>query len=154
MTARITDVDRGLNRMAAVLAKHVRVRVGVLADEPKKESEGGASLLEVAAVHEFGAPAAGIPQRSFIRGTVDEKLPEIHALQASQARRILTGNVTPEIAVEQIGMRVKGFIQQRISAGIEPPLADSTIERKNGKTTPLIDTGQLRTSIAYQVEKA
>lgn len=157
MSARpqITDRDRGFAAMVARLAKHPSVKVGVLSDEPKEERDGAGeeiSLLEVAAIHEFGAPAANIPQRSFIRETVDVKREEIQRLQLVQAQRIVKGDVEPEAAVEQIGARVKGMIQQRIAAGIEPPNAPSTIERK-GSSKPLVDTGQLRESIDYQVER-
>ncbi len=157
MTARVTDRDTGyqamLHRLAS--AKGARVVVGVLADDAKREHDGEsgkASLLEVAAIHEFGAPAAGIPQRSFIRGTVDEKEAEIRELQAKQAQRILRGDVDAPTALEQIGLKVTGMVQQRIARGIEPPLAAETVERK-GSSKPLVDTGQLRSSITSKVER-
>ena len=70
--SRVTVKDNGaaaLLARAKTLAAGRVVRVGVLDDAPKDPHKGekpsGMSLLEVAAVHEFGAPAAGIPQRSF-----------------------------------------------------------------------------------------
>lgn len=154
--ARVTDTDRGLARVAARIAGKLRVRVGILSgsDAPKKDHDGGdggkASLLEVAAIHEFGAPAAGIPQRSFLRGGVDANEGEIRALQASQARRIVQGKVQPRIAMEQIGARVVGLLKKFIASNIPPPLKPETIARK-GSSVALIDTGQLRSSITYQV---
>jgi hypothetical protein len=48
---------------------------------------------------------------------------------------------------------VAGWMKARIAEGIPPPLAEATIARKGGgKTTPLINTGQLRNSIGYKVE--
>jgi hypothetical protein len=44
-----------------------------------------------------------------------------------------------------------GVIKQRIANGIAPPNSPYTIARK-GSSKPLIDTGQLRNSITYQVE--
>jgi len=151
---RVTDTDRGLARVAARL-RPFRVRVGILSDAPKDAQDGEASgqtLLEVAAVHEFGAPAAGIPQRSFIRGTVDEKEGEIVAAQAALARRIVQGKVDGPTAGAQLGAKVKGFVQQRIAQGIEPALAPETVERK-GSSKQLVDTGQLRSSITFVVEE-
>lgn len=54
--------------------------------------------------------------------------------------------------LERVGLWAQGSIQQRISDGIPPPNAESTIRRK-GSSTPLIDTGQLRTSIKYRVKR-
>ena len=42
-------------------------------------------------------------------------------------------------------------MQARIVAGIAPPLAASTLKRKGRKSTPLILTGQLRSSLTYAV---
>jgi hypothetical protein len=49
-----------------------------------------------------------------------------------------------------IGMRVVGDIQDRISDGIPPPNSPITIARK-GSSKPLIDSGQLRQSISFEV---
>lgn len=155
MSVRISDVDHGFLRLADRLAKKARVRVGILADEPKETEDGDTSplsLVEIAAIHEFGAPAAGIPQRSFIRGTVDEKRHEIEQLQFAQAKRIVLGQVDPDHAVEQLGAKVAAMMQRRIAQGIPPPNAPETVERK-GSSTPLIDTGQLRSSLSYELVK-
>jgi hypothetical protein len=151
----MSDVDRGLAALAQRLAGKARVRVGVLSDEPKASGDGNDSamtLLDVAARNEFGAPAAGVPQRSFIRATVDQEQARIRAMQSSQATRIISGDTTPEIALEQIGAVVQGSIQARIARGIDPPNAPSTVARK-GSSKPLVDTGQLRSSITYVVEE-
>ena len=84
--SKVTVKDQGANELLrrAHRGGDQTVRVGVLADQPKKERGGGVgtlSLVEVAALHEFGAPGAGIPQRSFIRATVDAHRDEIEALQ-------------------------------------------------------------------------
>jgi hypothetical protein len=151
VTATITDEDRGWNAVAARLARAYRVRVGVLDDAPKRGG-GPYSLLEVAAVHEFGAPAAGIPQRSFVRAPIDAARAQIQAAQATLARQIVQGKVSGAVAMQRLGALAKGVIQKAIAQGIEPPLLSATVERK-GSSTPLVDTGQLRSSIAYRVEK-
>jgi len=156
MSGRVTDTDRGakaLLRRASELAARRHVRVGILADEPKKEHAGenaGVTLLEVAAAHEFGVPGH-IPQRSFIRATVDEKREEITALQVKLARLALAGKLTVDAALDQLGAKVAGMCQNRIAEGLEPALAQETIDRK-GSSTPLVDTGQLRSSITWKVD--
>ena len=55
------------------------VRVGIL--EPDKQHSNGKSVGEVAQDAEFGAPARGVPQRSFLRAGVDE-FERLHGLQS------------------------------------------------------------------------
>lgn len=153
MTVRVTD--NGATKLLADLKAlgAMKVRVGVLADEPKRDREGRggrASLLEVAAMHEFGAPGANIPQRSFIRGTVDAKAAEIAAKQTALAKQVAEGELDPRVALERLGASVAGMVQTRIAEGIDPPNAPATVAAK-GSSTPLIDTGQLRSSITWQV---
>lgn len=155
MSSRVTIKDRGAKALlerARELAQGAKVRVGVLNDQPKKEREGSSklSLVEVAAIHEFGAPGADIPQRSFIRATVDEKASEIQALQVSLAGQIIAGEVTPDAALEMLGAKVAAMCQARIAQGIGPALHPDTIAKK-GSSKPLVDTGQLRSSITYEV---
>lgn len=160
MSSSVRVADRGSSALAAALRALAgsRVRVGVLADAPKKtgtrtgksgrQIQQAATLAEVAAAHEFGTDQ--IPQRSFIRATVDLKAAEITALQEKLAAQVAEGKITPEVALERFGVTVQGMIQARIAEGIGPALAPETIRRK-GSSKPLVDTGQLRSSITYQV---
>ena len=158
MAAKVTDtgpVDLA-KRLDAM--KRLKVRVGVLADAPKKEGtrtgkrgrqiQQAATLAQVAAAHEFGTDK--IPQRSFIRATVDLKASEIRAQQESLAAQVIAGKITPEVAMERLGIFTQGLIQARIAEGIDPPLKPATIARK-GSSKQLVDSGQLRSSITYQI---
>ncbi len=153
----VRDTDKGARALAARVHRVAgsRVRVGVLNDAPKEEGEGAAggdrSLLEVALIHEFGAPEAGIPQRSFIRAGVDENLPEIRRVQHALAVQVFRGAVELPVALDRLGAKVAALLQNRISRGLAPPNADSTIAKK-GSSKPLVDTGQLKASIAWEVE--
>ena len=174
MSGKVTVKDAGaadLLRRVRALAGGRSVRVGILADERKREDKavkGAASkkarivrkvekrtpysLLQVAIVHEFGG--GHVPARSFIRATIDEKRAEIQAEQLKAARAVVAGKVTPEVALQRLGAFVVGLVQARIAAGIAPPLAPSTLRKKRGKTTPLILTGQLRSAITFAVQGA
>lgn len=162
MTGRITDVDRGLAAVAQRVAERGRVRVGLLADkgqEPKTQrGPTGAivptemTLVDIAAIHEFGAPAAGIPKRSFLRDTVDGGADEIRRTQSVVARQIVLGGLRVRTGLDRIGAKVSGMIQRRIARRIPPPNAEATVERK-GSDVPLIDTGQLRSSITWALEE-
>lgn len=139
---------------ARELAKGRVVRVGILADAPKDvrpdEKPSSMTLAEIAALHEFGAPGAHIPQRSFIRATVDLHREEIQDLQVKLAARVLAGKLTPDQALGQLGAKVVGFIQRRIASNIPPKLKDATIAAK-GSSVSLVDTGQLRSSVTWEL---
>lgn len=165
MTAsRVTDTDHGadafLARIRALKASKARVRVGVLADaakDPPKDKNGKTgkppkyTLLEVAGVHEFGAPAANIPQRSFIRAPIDAHAEDITRLQAVLLTQIVEGRITEAAALDLLGAKVASWCQEAIDDGIEPALADETVQRK-GSSKPLVNTGQLKSAITWQVE--
>lgn len=173
MSGRVTVQDHG----GAALLKRVRelsggrkVRVGILADKPKDAApvKGSTSkkarvrakvaatksLLEIAIIHEFGG--GHVPARSFIRATMDERAADIQRLQVAVARQVLSGALTAEQGLSQIGAKVAAWVQARIVAGIAPALAESTRRQKRrlggkGKDTPLILTGQLKSSVTFAV---
>ncbi len=158
MSVRVVDngADALVARIRALRSSKAGVRVGILSDAPKKEREGATgklSLLEVAAVHEFGAPRAGIPARSFIRGTIDERTEDIARLERVMLAKVVAGDIELKPALDAIGAKVAGWIQQRIAAGIEPALSPATVAKKKS-STPLVDTGQLRSSVTWLVEGA
>ena len=149
MTVRISDTDRGAKRLAKLLADGA-LSVGVLGgDAGKSHEDSDLTVGEVAEIHEFGLGTA--PRRSFLAGWVDEKKDEITNVIIRGARAVASRKLTRVALLEQIGSWAVGSIQERISNGIEPPLAEQTIKRK-GSSVPLIDTGQLRASISYRVE--
>ena len=65
---------------------------------------------------------------------------------------MILGKQTPAAAYERIGQVVVGLVKKRIAEGIEPGNAPSTLEKKAPKTKPLIDSGQLRSSITHEVK--
>lgn len=158
---RFIDRDKGLRawreRLARAGAKKVKVGIfGERADQAKQLGDGftstALSLIEVATIHEFGAAGANIPERSFIRATIDIHKDEIHTLQKRLAVAFLARKMTEERALKMIGVFVRGLIQKRIAEGVPPELKPKTIQRK-GSSVPLIDTGQLRQSVTYEVDE-
>lgn len=157
MAMKITDKDLGWKRLQDMLRKsqgkaHAVVGVfGAKADE----DHGGLPNVVIACTHEFGLKIgnAVIPERSFIRGTVDAKTKEIAAMAKKLASLVIDGTTDIHKALDVLGQYVRGLIQARISAGIPPPLKPATIARK-GSSKPLIDTGQLRASIDTEVRAA
>lgn len=92
-----------------------------------------------------------IPERSFIRSTIDENAQKYRELAKKLALLIVDGKLTAERALELFGERVVADIKLHIQRGIDPPLAAETVRRK-GSSKPLIDTAQMINAITYQVE--
>lgn len=151
MAATVRTVDRGARRLVREIGKGtVSIRVGVLGGDGEKEYEkGDVTVALVAMWHEFGL--GNYPARSWLRGWVDENEKEIQARVSAELRGVLEGKRTIRQAADRVGVWAVASIQKRIADGIPPALAQSTIDRK-GSSVPLIDTGQLRSSISYQIE--
>jgi hypothetical protein len=153
--APIRDIDRGWKDLMRRLATtNTEITVGVHSqdgDVPKKLAEGeddeGLTLLEVAAAHEFGI---GVPRRSFIADWQDENRERHKQQVAVMAKSIAAGKMTAKVAAERLGNLWVGEVQKRIAAGIKPELSEQRKKEKKS-SVPLIDTGQLRSSIAYAV---
>ncbi len=154
VTVKVFDRDRGAKTVLARLAKAVRptVKVGIFGEKADALHVGSKlSNVEIASVHEFGSET--VPERSFIRGAVDENIERIRNIQRRSAALFLNGKITIEAALGIIGESVTSMIKARIAAGIDPPDSPETIRRK-GSSTPLVDTVQLKGSIQWEVAKS
>ncbi len=147
----VRDIDRGYRKLHKNLADGgaVSMLVGVQgkeADEAHQESEQ--TVGEVASINELGL---GVPERSFLRAWVDENEAAIMEDLRDVMRGVLAGRFTKEQGMQLLGVKYVAAIQERITAGIEPPNAPYTIAKK-GSSTPLIDTGQLKSAITFLLE--
>jgi len=139
--ANASRTKRGRPRFSSRKSKSVRRR---------KRSGAALTVAEVGAIHEFGS--GRIPKRSFIKGTIDQQRAQILRRMEIGGEGVLTGKLDQRTAMELIGEYTVGRIKQRMANGISPANAPSTIARK-GSSTPLVDTGQLRNSITYEVHE-
>ena len=157
--SRVEDKDLGLNRIIRTLNKDldgVVVKVGVQAkDKAVRRGKGGSirntdqPLAVIAAIHEFGL--GDMPQRSFLRSAYDENLPVIDKMIQRVANGAVFGLGT-NAALNQLGNVVQGMVQRKIVDGPFIPNSPATIKRKKS-SKPLIDTGHLRQSIRYVIER-
>lgn len=151
--ASVRTVDRGANALLERVARAARgteLRVGIL-DKGNDAAKGGdgQTVADVATRNEFGL---GVPERSFIRGWYDEALEQNRADWTKLHRQAIRGDISEAQAMGRLGVKFVGDIQKRIVAGIEPANAASTIKAK-GSSTPLVDTGQLKSSVTFEVLK-
>jgi hypothetical protein len=119
----------------------------------RSDAGSNISLVELAAIHEFGSPAAGISERSFIRRTFDSKHAEIKSLATKLAERIVTGKMDLRRALEILGQFCAAEIKKTISNKEVQPQLDPTgpTARRKKSTTALVDTSQLKNSVTHEV---
>lgn len=148
--------DRGWRELKKRLLGKIdpHVRVGIIGSKGGSASRDGISMVELAAIHEFGAPNANIPERSFIRRTFHEKRKDLAKLTRELARKVYSRERLPiKDALDTLGAWGAAQVKNTITGEpIPPPLQPKTIERK-GSTRPLVDTGQLLNSITWEVHE-
>lgn len=114
-----------------------------------KEPDGTSTAL-VAAVHEYGSEH--VPERPFMRVAIQENLGNYKALNANSLKQLVRGSITTDKALGLLGLMASSHIKEKIKNGSFAPLKAATIKRK-GSSKPLIDTGQMRQSVTYELEK-
>lgn len=145
----LKDIDpKALDRLRQRLVGDNRV-VNVGVPEGKRE-EDGTPVAMIAAVHEFGSPSQGIPERPFLRAAVQRNRQKYVRLNRINLVKMLRGQATVEQALGQLGEMAKGDVQTEIRSGDFALLKPATIKRK-GSSRPLIDTGQMVQSIAWEL---
>lgn len=96
----------------------------------------------------WGGP---IPERPFMRNAIRGGRGAIRKALATSARKLLRGDTTLTVVMNKLGEFGKQKIQDEISSMTSPPNSPVTIALK-GSSHPLIDTGEMRSSVTYQVK--
>lgn len=153
----VSDRDKGLKALFGRLAgaKGLVLTVGVHGPEGSQPEAGGGPLTvaQVATVHEFGLGKAYKFKpggRSFIRAWADENQAANTETLAKIGQAVIKGAFDAKTGLDRAGLLFVAQIQKRIKTHIPPPLDPRTIAAK-GSETPLVDTGQLWTSIRHKV---
>jgi len=126
--------------------KKLQVRVGF---QRGKTTADKADIVDVAAWNELGTK--NTPSRPFMRMSVDDNQSAINQMCQSQMKRLKDGASAEDI-LTRLGVMQKGLVQKKISDGGFVPNADSTVKRKKS-SRPLVDTGMLRASVNYEIQK-
>ena len=92
-----------------------------------------------------------IPERSFLRSTLDNKGKDFHKFAEKQLDKWLQSNSDPEPMLNALGLQFRGYVQKNIRDLSSPPNAPLTVALK-GSNSPLTDTGQLANSIEYEIK--
>lgn len=134
------------------------VVVGIPASKNEKHISNGEiiTLAQLGAIHEYGAPKVGIPQRSFLRAPLSAN---VNKLFKQIDKDLKLPNLNPKTALGKLGANGQSIVLQAFKTqnnSTWDELKPATIRsRKKGKGTgedmPLIDSGQLRRSITFEV---
>jgi hypothetical protein len=156
----VREIDHGFDKLKHVL-KAMRdqgayVKAGVIGSKGAEVhgSIAGQTITntDLAAIHEFGAPSVGIPERSFIRSTFEANKQDYISKLRLVVKNVYHGRGTIEAGLKLIGLKIENDIKATVRSGegVPPPLAQSTIDRK-GSSRPLVDTGQMINSVSSAV---
>lgn len=143
----VRSVDHGYDQLLRTLreARAVDLTVGVHAEEGAA-SKGEDTVAGIATINEFGL---GVPARPAITGWFDAKSDAIAVLQEQLAKGLKAGR-DPMQTLDRVAQAWAGEIQGDIASRKFKENAASTIKKKKS-STPLIDTGQFRSSIRGRV---
>lgn len=158
-TLKVVEKDlgwRGIARGVATI-NGATVRAGLVGEKAAKVHEDSKlTNAEIGTIHEFGAPGANIPERSFLRSTFRKNLDKYNHLMGALAAAVYSARAGSKGALALLGATMASDIKATIRAGIPPPLAEATIarrsKRKKDRETPLINTREFINSISYLVD--
>lgn len=135
-----------MKKLARKLAKNGTVRVGFLESATYPD---GTPVAQIAAIQNFGAPAAGIPARPFFSNMVNR---DAGGWGTDMKKALEAADYDVPRALAFMGERIAGKLREEIVATVDPKLAAQTVRRK-GFDKPLVDTGHLLASVDYEVEE-
>jgi hypothetical protein len=140
-----TKVDAALAELSRKITKAATLRVGFLEGATYPD---GTPVALIAAVHNFGAPAAGIPPRPFFSNMVADKGGTWAPILANALKK---WDYDSEAALTLLGEHVRDQVQQSIRDFVGVPLKPTTIQRK-GFSKQLVDSGHMLNSVDYEVK--
>jgi hypothetical protein len=138
-------LERVLRELSRKVSDGATLRAGFLAGATYPN---GTPVATVAAVHNWGAPAKGIPPRPFFSNVVKAGQKTWGGILANLLK---TNQMDARKALQLMGEGIKGQIQTEIGSGKFVPLKPATVRRK-GFAQTLIDTGHMQNSVDFEVK--
>ncbi len=138
-------------------AANKSLKVGILEDA--QTSSEGPSIAEIAYWNEFGTHSkkdnVHIPARPFFRNAISNNTDTWAESIRSQLKFMgVTDKNIVEKVLKKTGQLMRSDIQQSISKGGFVPNHPYTIKMKGGRSTPLVDTGDMRNAINFEVSNS
>lgn len=128
-----------------------KVYIGVPASKNGMH-EGGINMATLLALHVYGVPTRGILQRDPLRPPLIANSQRYSDLLALGLKNALSDGTDPKLVYEKIGIIATNDVKDYFITGNFKALSEKTIKAK-GSSKPLIDTGEMRNSITYEVRQ-
>ena len=127
----------------------------IMIDDQKRQNRKRLTVGNIAGFHEFGF---GVPERSFVRATIDEDTLLIEHQVFEQVFEVVENGRKPRVAMTHVGQ----FMADRMKFTIETsrnirPLSRERLAQKRDigtPTTPLINWGIMIETLRYSVHPA
>ena len=127
-----------------------KVYIGVPSSKNSIHKGSSINMATLLALHVYGAPSRGIPQRDPLRPPLIANAQRYSDLLALGLKNALSDGTDPKLVYEKIGIVATNDVYDYFVTGNFKPLNQKTIDRK-GSSKPLIDSEELRGSITYEV---
>lgn len=130
-----------------------RVQVGVVGADARKLHPSGLSMVDIAAINEFGTDDGHVPSRSFLRSVLrsQKSWEGLRAVAASATRQMVSRkNASVARALDAVGRWAVAEIKNAIANTVPPPQAEATIAKK-GHDGTLRETFSLYDAINYRI---
>ena len=111
----------------------------------------GTPVALVAITQEFGSTSRNIPPRPFFRNALMLNM-NYRKDRKYYFSLVAKGKMPTHTALAQLGDKVAQDIQESIVMLSRPALKEATVKKK-GSSNPLVDTGHLKQSVTYKVER-
>lgn len=108
-------------------------------------------LVMRGAVHQFGSEKRNIPPRPWLDKGAEQGADKYKKLAKNKITDVVTGDLSVDKYYQTLGEISVAEVRKYLRNGDFTPLSPATIKRK-GSSKPLIDTGQLRNSVTYEVK--
>lgn len=131
------------------------VRAGFIGDGLRQEGE--TNNATVAAVHEYGYPEGGIPERPFMGPSFDANRAKYGRAIQDVVEGVQAGRYSLDVGLRLLGevmvADVRGYILSATFTPNSPRVQERKLEKGGGQgpVKPLVDTGQMLRSITYAV---
>ena len=159
---------KGLDELKKAISflKSNRVLIGI--PQANSTARGEINNAELAFIHTNGSPVNRIPPRPFLEPGVEEAKDEIAGRMKAAAEAAVKGDTGAAMdELHKAGLYGENAAKSYIGAGHHEPNAGITVNggwmrnrvsgkpvfvKGKGSSTPLIDTGSLRSSITHVIE--
>ena len=134
-----------------------KARVGILGDKNQRKDGDPLTNSEIGAIHEYGSPAQGISQRSFLRmplfTRLEKDMGKAGAFKEEELKAVIKkGTVFPWL--KKITVMAEGIVRESFDSqgyGTWPDWKNPKYTNNTGKV--LLDTQQLRESITSECKE-